>query len=858
MVVIVMSLTLLMVVPTSLSMGATPPREDHTASPHTDNAIYNYTTPDSSDITNVAISPNGDWIAAASNTKSLYVFSSSSGSHGAISPAATIPLAGDVGAMALSNSGPGAKSLLVVGVEGTLWVYNASSSVPWWSFTDFTNITTNVTVTVTSVAISADGTAIVAVASVVPTTLSPYYTFVYFKDGNLSNTWKSPAFASPTDVSIDIDGSRAVVGENLNGGGFVELFDPLTAPPTTWSPASTVGPTYGLVDAQISGDGASMYEISTYGFSATTVAHPDETTAEVSLSGASLLSVSYTGCEILIGMGSSANFYDVTGQNVSNCAMADFATPLWSAAYPSSIYSLSLASNRSRYFVVGWGNELEWYYEYAGMPMCSEVAYRTATTNGGIESVALSSNGGTVAVGSAFIVGGGNEFILATDTGVPPLTAISIRPSSYTLSTGATANFTAIPVITGGTCPTGISYSWTLTNSLGKLNSSTGNPVQFTAGSVVGNVTLNLNATQNGVTEHSSGVPITIIPVLSSVSVSPTAAEIATGGSQPFTATPACIGGPCPSGIIYLWTLSNDLAQLENTSRPSVIDVVATAPSGSDTLFVSATLNGVTKQGGPVPITITPNLSISKFTAYPATVAVGSWTNFTVIANGGIGTLTYTYAGLPAGCMSANQSVLACRPTSVSIYDVTVTVTDQVNHSVSLSTTLTVTSVKPIGYSVTFTETGLAAGTNWSVAISGAQHYSTGSSIVFTEPNGTYSYTVVALSGYTTSQSSGNVIVSGNAVLVTVAFRQSSTSQSGVLGMSGDTGYIVIGVIVAAVVVVCAILLLTRGKKKSDKPVKTEEKKPEPAKETETTLNDGPPKPTGEEVKGIDELKPET
>jgi len=839
---IVMSLTLLMAVPTSVSAQATPPSGDHPYAPHTGNAIYNYTTADSSDIKKVAISPDGDWIAAASNTKTLYVFSSASGSGGSITPAVTTMLASDVGAMALSNSGPGGSPLLVIGFGAILSVYNVSSSTHWWNFTAFTNILSP-SVTVSSVAISNDGTAIAAVASVSNRTIPTFYTFVYFKNGNLSNQWNSSSYSTATDVSMDVDGTRAIVGANTNDAASVELFDPLTAPPIQWDPTSTYGPTYGLTDALISGDGASMFAITSEGFSAATVAHPQETTAMAALSDANMLSVSYSGCEVLIGMGTSANFYDASRQNVSNCAMASFATPVWSASYQSTVYSLSLASNHSRYFVVAWGNELQWYYEYTGMPSCSEVAYRTATTIGGIESVALSSNGGTVAVGSAFIVGGGNEFVLATDVGIPPLTAVTIRPSSYDLSAGETANFTAIPEITGGACPTGIAYSWTLSNSLGTLNSTTTNPVQFTAGSAIGNVTLSLNATQNGVTKESPNVPITIIPKLSTVAVSPASAELTPAGTQTFTATPECTGGSCPSGTNYTWSLSNDYGRLEATDVPSKVIFVAKSPSGSDTLSVSATLNGVTKQGGPVVITITSNLTVSTFIAEPASIVIGSWTNFTATPNGGIGVLSFNYTGLPSGCSSANQYMLACHPTAVGRYNVTVTVTDQANHSASRSTMLTVSLIPPTNYSVTFAETGLPSGTNWSVSMGGVQHSSSDTSIVFMDPNGAYQYTVVAVPGYAASPSSGSATVSGKAVTIVIQFTATSpTNGNGnggtkILGLTSTDFYLLVAGVAAAVVVVVAMLYLLRRKSKSGGPDSSEEKirdaPPSPEKETD-------------------------
>ncbi|MCI4341446.1 MAG: YncE family protein [Thermoplasmata archaeon] len=70
---------------------------------------------------------------------------------------------------------------------------------------------------------------------------------------------------------------------------------------------------------------------------------------------------------------------------------------------------------------------------------------------------------------------------------------------------------------------------------------------------------------------------------------------------------------------------------------------------------------------------------------------------------------------------------------------------------------------------VTFDETGLAAGTSWSVQLSGASATFATSSIPFLEANGTYAYTVPSVPGYT-GGAAGNLIVNGSAVDVSVPF----------------------------------------------------------------------------------------
>lgn len=79
-------------------------------------------------------------------------------------------------------------------------------------------------------------------------------------------------------------------------------------------------------------------------------------------------------------------------------------------------------------------------------------------------------------------------------------------------------------------------------------------------------------------------------------------------------------------------------------------------------------------------------------------------------------------------------------------------------------------SFSRVTYPVTFTETGLPSGTEWSVALSGSAPQSSGSSeIDFEEPNGTYTYTVSGISGWTTLYYRGIVTLPGQSAF-TVAW----------------------------------------------------------------------------------------
>ena len=113
---------------------------------------------------------------------------------------------------------------------------------------------------------------------------------------------------------------------------------------------------------------------------------------------------------------------------------------------------------------------------------------------------------------------------------------------------------------------------------------------------------------------------------------------------------------------------------------------------------------------------------------------------------------------------------------------------------------------------VTFAETGLPQGNNWSVVVGGLTHYSTTTSIVVNEPNGTYPFVVSNVTGYTVTPSQGRIVVKGAAVTRSVTFSLSSKAAT-FLGLPIAEGYALIGAIVAVVLVggIAAWLLARRG-----------------------------------------------
>jgi hypothetical protein len=73
-------------------------------------------------------------------------------------------------------------------------------------------------------------------------------------------------------------------------------------------------------------------------------------------------------------------------------------------------------------------------------------------------------------------------------------------------------------------------------------------------------------------------------------------------------------------------------------------------------------------------------------------------------------------------------------------------------------------------FTISFEETGLPAGTNWSAMLAGGVGYSISNSILFTVGNGSYGFQVGAVSGYTAAPPSGIVTVAGADAVERVTF----------------------------------------------------------------------------------------
>ncbi len=210
----------------------------------------------------------------------------------------------------------------------------------------------------------------------------------------------------------------------------------------------------------------------------------------------------------------------------------------------------------------------------------------------------------------------------------------------------------------------------------------------------------------------------------------------------------------------------------------------------------SVTLNGTIRTSSTSTIVFNESngeyyFSVGKVKGYNATpssgyITVNGSNVYQSIEFGKVYSITFTETGLPAGTtwsVTLNGSTESSTSSSITFYVTAGTYIYTVNSvrgysafpqsgSIIVVNSNIVKGVifTPVKYSVTFTESGLPSGTQWSVTLNGTTETSANSTITFSETDGSYYYTVGSVSGYVVSPASGYIIVNGSSVSQQITF----------------------------------------------------------------------------------------
>ena len=127
-------------------------------------------------------------------------------------------------------------------------------------------------------------------------------------------------------------------------------------------------------------------------------------------------------------------------------------------------------------------------------------------------------------------------------------------------------------------------------------------------------------------------------------------------------------------------------------------------------------------------------------------------------------------------------------------------------------------TLPPVGsYTVTFRESGLPIGINWSVTLDSRTQTSTGSTLVFTETNSTYGYSIGSVSGYPVSNATGSLTVAGGPLTVTVTFSPLPGAAPTSLINNADLEWGTLAAELALVAVIVSLFILRRRRNRQSK-----------------------------------------
>lgn len=233
------------------------------------------------------------------------------------------------------------------------------------------------------------------------------------------------------------------------------------------------------------------------------------------------------------------------------------------------------------------------------------------------------------------------------------------------------------------------------------------------------------------------------------------------------------------------------------------------ATAGTATFTVGAVTGYMmTPSSGSVTTSAGPqSVDLSFHALYNVTVTesgLASGMSWTAILGGTVGTsstATITFS-LPSGTYAYQVTPIAGFTTSPSAGSLTVG-----TGGYALAVTFT-----QVSYAVTVSENGLSAGTTWTATVNGVTQSTAGTAITFYLPNGTYTFSVPRVNGYSVSGGTGTITVSGSPGGAEAGFTPNN-SPSVVSSSTYNTGF-ALAIVVAVIALLIGLLALFWRRKK--------------------------------------------
>jgi len=262
-----------------------------------------------------------------------------------------------------------------------------------------------------------------------------------------------------------------------------------------------------------------------------------------------------------------------------------------------------------------------------------------------------------------------DSFEFVTGFQPPPVQVSRPIPQPVSSDVGQLVSFTC--GATGGIPP--FTYSWTFGDGSG----TTGQNVNHTFNSPGAmNVQCTVIDSLQTTSQNATAIMVVLDPSIILQTAHPTSVDM----GQTVTFTAQVTGGS--GGYVYQWT------GLPTGCSSSNIPTISCQPTATGAFPVTANItdsNGFSITSNSLLVSVSPDLSLTSFTASPDKLDIGQTMIFAPSASGGSGGLSFVYYGLPTGCDTANSTNLSCTPTATGTYHVILTGTDSNGFTVSSS-----------------------------------------------------------------------------------------------------------------------------------------------------------------------------
>ncbi|MFA5866610.1 MAG: hypothetical protein WC891_01395 [Actinomycetota bacterium] len=245
---------------------------------------------------------------------------------------------------------------------------------------------------------------------------------------------------------------------------------------------------------------------------------------------------------------------------------------------------------------------------------------------------------------------------------------IVLTPGSLTLQAGTSQAVSAVGYDADNNVISGLFFDWTATG--GTVLPATGGSTTFTAQTTPGS---GFTITASSGAKSSTPAPITINPgPLDRLHITPAAAAVSAGGTQPFSVQGEDIFGNSISGLTYTWTATG--GSVSPGTGSSTTFTAQTTPGSGFTITASSGA----KSSTPAPITINPGpLNHIDVTPSSAILLSGATSNFTAsgqdVYHNAISGLPYIWSATGGGVSATGPSMTYTAWTTAGTYQVTAT-----------------------------------------------------------------------------------------------------------------------------------------------------------------------------------------